>query len=178
MVYAALTFRLLLAGVFLVSVAAKLRTRRSFDAFAEAVGGLGGVPGGFAGPAAVAVVTAEAGIAVLLAFPGLAAHPGAGRAGFLLAGTLLLGFTAVLAAALLRGAAVPCRCLGASQEPVRWRHVARNAFLIGCAAAGAALTPAAAGVSVAPAAAALCLLGASAAVGAVVLLDDLIYLIR
>lgn len=180
MQYAALTCRLLLIGIFVVSAAGKLRTRRSFAGFAEAAARLGRIPARFAAPVAVAVVAAEAGTAVLLALPLLppvhGAAPGAAVAGFAAAGALLLGFTAALAAALLRGDAAPCRCLGATAEPVARRHVARNLVLAACAAAGAATTGEAAPVS--PAAAALCLLGAAVAVGAVVLLDDLAHLLR
>ncbi|MFC6074624.1 MauE/DoxX family redox-associated membrane protein, partial [Microbispora bryophytorum] len=100
------------------------------------------------------------------------------RAGLLLAGGLLLGFAAVLVTALRRGTTAACRCFGASDEPVNRRHVARNAVLAACAVAGAAATSAAGGAPVAPPAAALCLVGASVAVGAVVLLDDLLHLLR
>lgn len=175
MVYAVLTVRLVLTGVFLVSVLTKLRTRRAFGDFTTAVRRLGGLPSRFATPAAVVVVAVEAGTVVMLAAPGL---DGDARAGLLLAGGLLLGFAAVLVAALRRGTTAACRCFGGSGEPVNRRHVARNAVLVACAVAGAAMTSAAGGTPVAPPAAALCLLGASVAVGAVVLLDDLVHLLR
>lgn len=178
MVYAVLTIRLVLAEVFLVSVLTKLRTRRAFGEFTTAVRRLGGLPTPLAAPAAVVVVTAEAGTVVLLAAPGL---DGDATAGLLLAGALLLGFAVVLARALRRGAAGPCRCFGGPDGPIGLRDVARNGVLVACALAGAVMTSAGSagsGAAVAPAAAALCLLGASVAVGAVVLLDDLLDLLR
>ncbi len=175
MAYAVLTVRLVLMGVFLVSVLTKLRTRRAFGDFTTAVRRLGGLPPRLGTPAAVVVVAVEAGTVAMLAVPGL---DGDGRAGLLLAGGLLLGFAAVLVTALRRGTTVACRCFGGSDEPVNRRHVARNAVLVACAVAGAAMTPAAGGTPVAPPAAVLCLLGASIAVGAVVLLDDLLHLLR
>ncbi|MEW9534022.1 MauE/DoxX family redox-associated membrane protein [Microbispora sp. NPDC049125] len=175
MVYAVLTVRLVLMGVFLVSVLTKLRTRRAFGEFTTAVRRLGGVPPRLAAPAAVVVVAVEAGTVVMLAAPGL---DGDGRAGLLLAGCLLLGFAVVLMAALRRGTAERCRCFGGSDEPIGRRHVARNAVLVACAVAGTAMTAAGGGASVARPAAALCLIGASVAVAAVVLLDDLLHLLR
>ncbi|MEV4328898.1 MauE/DoxX family redox-associated membrane protein, partial [Microbispora rosea] len=56
-----LTVRLVLTGVFLVSVLTKLRTRRAFGDFTTAVRRLGGLPSRFATPAAVVVVAVEAG---------------------------------------------------------------------------------------------------------------------
>ncbi|MEN3540054.1 MauE/DoxX family redox-associated membrane protein [Microbispora sp. ZYX-F-249] len=170
-----LTLRLVLTGVSLVSVLTKLRTRRAFGEFTMAVRRLGGLPVPLGAPAAVVVVTVEAGTVVMLAAPGL---DGDGRAGLLLAGGLLLGFAVVLMTALRRGTTGPCRCFGGSDEPIGRRHVARNAVLVACAVAGAVMTSAADGTPVAPPAAALCLLGASVAVGAVVLLDDLVHLVR
>lgn len=182
MEYAALTCRLLLVGVFLVSVAGKLRTRRSFAGFTEATARLGRLPARFAAPAAVAVVAAEAGTAVLLALPVLPRDagigPAVGVAGFAAAGALLLVFTVALTAALLRGAATPCRCFGSAAEPIAWRHVARNFVLTACAAAGAFSAAYGGAEPISPAAAALCLLGAAVAVGAVTLLDDLAHLVR
>ncbi|MBO4270636.1 MauE/DoxX family redox-associated membrane protein [Microbispora triticiradicis] len=181
MVYAVLTVRLVLAGVFLVSFLTKLRTRRAFGEFTTAVRRLGGLPTPLVAPAAVVVVAAEAGTVVLLAAPGL---DGDATAGLVLAGALLLGFAVILARALRRGAAGPCRCFGGSDEPIGLRDVARNGVLVACAAAGVVMTYAGAGASagsgaaVPPAAAALCLLGASVVVGAVVFLDDLLDLLR
>ncbi|MBE3011823.1 methylamine utilization protein MauE [Microbispora sp. NEAU-D428] len=175
MVYAVLTARLVLMGVFLVSALTKLRTRQAFGEFTMAVRRLGGLPAPLGVPAAVVVVTAEAGTVVMLAAPGL---DGDGRAGLLLAAGLLLGFAVVLFAALRRGTAEPCRCFGGSDEPISRRHVARNAVLAAGAVAGAAMTSAAGDTPVALPVAALCLVGASVAVGAVVLLDDLLHLLR
>jgi len=186
MEYAALTCRLLLIGIFLVSAAGKLRTRRSFTGFTEATARLGRLPARFAAPAAVAVVAAEAGTAVLLALPVLppvrdavrGTAPAVAVAGFVAAGALLLVFTAALTAALLRGTATPCRCFGSAAEPIAWRHVVRNLVLTACAAAGALSAAYGGAGPVSPAAAALCLLGAAVAVGAVTLLDDLAHLVR
>ncbi len=181
MEYVTLTCRLLLAGVFLVSAAGKLRSRAAFAGFAETTARLGGVPAALSAPVAAVVAAAEAVTVVLLVLPVLplardAVPAATALVGFLPAGALLLAFTIVLVAALLRGAATPCRCFGRAQEPVAWRHVWRNLVLLICAAVGAAGASSAA--QVAPPAAALCLLGAAVAVGAVVLLDDLAHLLR
>ncbi|MEU6432241.1 MauE/DoxX family redox-associated membrane protein [Microbispora sp. NPDC046973] len=170
-----LTLRLVLMGVFLVSVLTKLRTRQAFGEFTMAARRLGGLPATLGTPAAAVVVAVEAGTVVMLAAPGL---DGDGRAGLLLAGGLLLAFALVLLAALRRGTADPCRCFGGSDQPISRRHVARNAVLVVGAVAGAAMTSTMGGTPVTLPAAALCLLAASVATGAVVLLDDLADLFR
>ncbi len=171
MAYVVLTVRAMLAGVFAISVFGKVRGAGRFGAFTDSARRLGGLPPVLARASAFGVVAAEACTVVLLAVPG------AETAGFLLAALLLCGFAVVLVAAIRRGATEPCHCFGVSEEPIGPRHVARNVLLAGCAIVGAVLAPVAHGAP-APAAVALCLLVAAVAVGAVVLLNDLIDIVR
>lgn len=69
------------------------------------------------------MVTVEVAIVVLLAVPVTA------RVGAALAALALLGFTAVIVAALRRGSLAACRCFGASTVPLGRRHVLRNGLL-------------------------------------------------
>lgn len=53
------------------------------------------------------------------------------RIGALVAGTLLLAFTVLLAHVVRAGSTVSCRCFGGvSVRPVSWRDVARNLMLL------------------------------------------------
>lgn len=114
----------LLAGVFVVAAAAKLRTPVDTAATFRRLG----IPA--PRPLARAVPAVELLVAVtLLAAP---------RAGAAAAAALLVAFTGVLARAVARGLAVPCGCFGtASHAPITTTTLLRNALLV--AAAGAAL---------------------------------------
>ncbi|HEX4814545.1 MAG TPA: MauE/DoxX family redox-associated membrane protein [Nonomuraea sp.] len=172
MEYVVLLLRAFLIGVFAVSAVGKLRGRPAWRAFTRSVRRIGRVPGAVVGPAAVAVVGAEVAIVVLLAVPGGAS------AGFVLAAGLLAVFSAALAYAVRGGSTEPCRCFGREEEPIGARHLGRNAVLLAAAVSGATLAPAAAGTPVQLAGAVVCLTAALVAAGAVVLLDDLLYLLR
>ena len=113
---------LVLAAVFVWAAAAKLARPKGTAAGFSALG----LPAAHA--LAWAVPAAELVTAVLLV-----AVP---RVGGLIALTVLAVFTAVLARALRRGAAVGCPCFGAiSTKPVSWRGVMRNLALAVLAAA-------------------------------------------
>jgi len=57
------------------------------------------------------------------------------RAAAIVAGVMLLAFTALLVVRLLQGRRPPCACFGAlSSKPISWLSVARNAVLIALAA--------------------------------------------
>ena len=127
----AMTGRLLLATVFLLSAASKLKSTQAYAAFARSLADMRIVPKGHA-LIALAVVTAEVTVPVLLLIPSRAS----GLAG-LLAGLLLLtGFTAAIAVVLRRDTSVSCQCFGYSQVPLGKMHIVRNGFLIACGAAG------------------------------------------
>lgn len=132
MIYLAVGCRVLLGAVFVASAASKLRTRGAFAAFVRSVDGFGLVPAARVRATAVAVVTAEAVIPVLLAVP----VTGAG--GFGLALVLLGVFTGAVTLALRRGVRAPCRCFGVSDTPAGARQVVRNLLLGTVAAAGLA----------------------------------------
>jgi len=120
--------RAALVVVFVLAVASKIRGRRSFDEFVRALGGFG-FPAPLVGaPMAALVILCEAlAVASLIAWPVV---------GYPAAAALLVGFTAVIAAVLARGATVRCRCFGATDAPVGAAHLVRNTVLLGLAAAG------------------------------------------
>lgn len=120
--------RLLTGIVFLMSAVSKLRGRAAYEEFTAATRALVRLP---ARPVAALVVTAEAAVAPLLAWPPTV------LAGFCLALGMLVAFTVAIAVALRRGRRVPCRCFGASAVPVGPGHLARNAVLLAAATAGA-----------------------------------------
>ncbi len=131
------------------------------------------LPARLTGPAATAVVVAEA-VAVAL----VAAGRGWAAAGFALALVLLAAFSAVLALALRRKAAVSCNCFGSSERQISWYDVARNAGLGLCCVAG--LWSAATAAGPGPAVALVLVLGLMAAVFMVIVtnLEDIIELLR
>ncbi|MER5625692.1 MauE/DoxX family redox-associated membrane protein [Streptosporangium sp. NPDC002544] len=120
----------LLAVVFLVSAASKLRGGQALRAFATSLASMLPVRGDRALPVAVAVTAAEVIVVVLLAVP-----PTRG-AGFAAATALLVVLTSGVAVVLTRGGAEPCRCFGASSTPLSGRHLIRNLLLIVVALAG------------------------------------------
>jgi hypothetical protein len=84
--------------------------------------------------AAVATAATETGIVVLSAIP----LRWAGSAAFVLAAGLLGCLTVAIGRVVRRGAAVPCRCFGASETPLGMPHVARNLILVAAALIGLA----------------------------------------
>ncbi|MGI5268331.1 MauE/DoxX family redox-associated membrane protein [Nonomuraea sp. CA-218870] len=164
--------QLLVVGIFLVSLAGKVRSRQAFREFITATGTLLAVDPGRARRLGLLAVVAEAAIVVLVAVPVTA------PAGFALAAVTLGGFGYALVRALRREKAAPCHCFGASETPVGRHHVVRNLVLIvaALAAMGAAFAGTPGGVEVpgmviAAAAAAVCVL-------IVVRLDDIAELFR
>ncbi|MBW6439735.1 hypothetical protein KZ829_39000 [Actinoplanes hulinensis] len=135
MAYVAIAGRCLIGVVFLWAVVGKLHPRSAFHSFAASIQELPGMSG--RNPRAVAglVVTTEAAVTLLL-MSGTTALAGLG-----LAWVLLAAFVVVIAAALRRGAAAPCRCFGTAVVPLSRRHLIRNGLLIvvtSAAAVGAA----------------------------------------
>lgn len=112
------------AVVWLVFLVAGLRKLREADATASTLRGFG-VPAALAGGIAPVLPWAELTVVVLLLAPGLATL-GAG-----LALLLLVGFSAAIVAALLRGKRPACNCFGqAPDKPISWWTAARNALLL------------------------------------------------
>jgi hypothetical protein len=130
MIYVAFGCECLLIVVFAFSAAAKLTGKGAFAAFRLATARLVPALRGLARPLSVAVVGAEAAVAVLLAVPATA------RAGLVLALVLLTAFTVAIAAALRRGETASCNCFGRSPTPMGVRHLVRNALLLTVAGTG------------------------------------------
>ncbi|ADB34984.1 hypothetical protein Kfla_5981 [Kribbella flavida DSM 17836] len=116
----------LLAAVFAVSVAGKVRSRSAFAAFVRSVPGFG-VPARLAGAVAVAVTVTEAGVVALLAWSLLAGGRGIG---LWAAAGLMAVLTVGVLRAVLRGEGARCRCFGQQDSPLSWVHVGRNAGLL------------------------------------------------
>ncbi|MFG1810795.1 MauE/DoxX family redox-associated membrane protein [Streptomyces sp. NPDC049040] len=126
MQYVDVASRLLLLTVFALALAGKLSGRGAWDAFVESIRAMAVIDRKRAPMAAVATAVAEAGV-VLLAMTPLR---WAGSAAFVLAAGLLGCLTAAVVTVVRRGAAVPCRCFGASETPLGVPHVVRNAVLV------------------------------------------------
>ncbi|WP_433311312.1 MauE/DoxX family redox-associated membrane protein [Micromonospora chersina] len=158
--YVEIACRVLLGTVLLAAAVGKVSGRDAYREFTRSVRDMGYRP---AGPLAAAVVAAEFTAVVLLAvIP---------RAGFLLSAALLLAFT-VAVATNLRRAGATCRCFGRTAAPLGRHHVWRNAFLVGCAIAGA-LAPAG---PILPGEAVLAFAGGLLTGVLVVMMDDLRFL--
>ncbi|MEV5443083.1 MauE/DoxX family redox-associated membrane protein [Streptomyces sp. NPDC052644] len=132
-VYVVVACRALLALVFLVSAAGKLRGRRAFGGFVAEVRAWRLVPAWSVTVVAGGVAVAEAAVPVLLVVP--AAVP----FGLLVAGSLVAVFTLGIVITRRRGLSARCSCFGRAAAPLGRRHVVRNVFLLG--AVGAALAP-------------------------------------
>jgi hypothetical protein len=170
--YAGVCCRLLLGAVFILSAASKLRSRVAFDEFEAATQSLLNVPPRPGRALAIASIGVELLAVFLLVIPTLI------MIGFAVSCALLLTYSTAIGRALRRGVRTPCRCIGASSEPLGGSLLLRNGILVaGCAVglwAGAAVGTA---VDLTTA------LGASVAIAAfatvlVASFDDLVYLAR
>lgn len=157
--YVEIACRVLLGTVLLAAAVGKVSGRDAYREFTRSVRDMGYRP---AGPLAAAVVAAEFTAVVLLAV--------VPPAGFLLSAALLLAFTVAVATNLRAGAT--CHCFGRTAAPLGRHHVWRNAFLVGCAVAGA-LAPAG---PVRPGEAVLAVAGGLLTGALVVMMDDLRFL--
>ncbi|MCX2952718.1 TlpA family protein disulfide reductase [Lentzea sp. NEAU-D7] len=119
--------RVLLAVVFLVAFAGKVRSRRGFAEFRDSIAALVPLP---ARPLAVAVLAGEALAVVLLAVPGT-------RLGYGVAVTLLVTFCGAVVLAITGRKSVRCKCFGAGGDVLGLKHLVRNGLLIAVAALGA-----------------------------------------
>ncbi|CAG6392501.1 hypothetical protein NMG29_13930 [Streptomyces cocklensis] len=134
MQYVDVAGRLLLITVFALALAGKVSSRDAWQEFVQSVRSMAVIDRGKAPAAAVATAAAEAAVVVLAVIPLRLA----GTAAFLLAAGLLGCLTVAVAKVVRRGAAVPCRCFGASQTPLGVAHVVRNLILVATALLGLA----------------------------------------
>ncbi|MEV8637014.1 MauE/DoxX family redox-associated membrane protein [Streptosporangium sp. NPDC051023] len=129
MAYLSFICRLLLALVFFVAVATKVRGRSDLAQFRAAVREFGvGLP--WSSAASGAVIAGELVAASLMLIDAVA------PVGLGLAAVLLAAFTGAIGSAVRRGATTSCRCFGASDQPLGVRHVVRNVILLSITAAG------------------------------------------
>jgi len=123
----------MLVTVLVVAAVGKLRSRASRDEVAT-LARFVGIPLRWVAIAPGALIVAEIGVAILLAFP-IARGWGA------IAATLLMAVLTVGAERARRAPEPPaCRCFGGAAEPIGRRHVARNAALAAIATITAVLT--------------------------------------
>jgi hypothetical protein len=124
----------LVAVVFAVSAAGKLRSAGARAAFRRSVADMKVLSIEVVGPAAAAVPIAEALAVVLLVLPPTAVY------GCVLACVLLAAFTTGIVIVLRRGTRASCLCFGASERPFGARHVVRNVLFAAAALSGALLS--------------------------------------
>jgi len=159
--------RALLVGVFVVSLAGKLRGRA---AFADSVAALWPGSRRWIGAVSAATVAGEATVVVLVVIPATAV------AGLLSAAGILAVFTAAILSAVRRGQRAPCRCFGRSDTALGLPHVVRNAVLLATCLLG--LVGAAAATSAPrPGGVALALVCSAVALLFVLRFDDLVALV-
>ncbi|MEQ4720979.1 MauE/DoxX family redox-associated membrane protein [Nonomuraea sp. B19D2] len=170
MLYLMITCRALLAAVFAVAIAGKVRGRSAYDEYVSSIVVLGILPRTVSAMAAHALVAAEAAAVVLLALPWTA------PLGFAAAVGTLAVLTGGILAALRRGRQAPCRCFGASVTPLGRPHVIRNLVLLTAGGIGLAAWAVAGASPAHPAGVALALVAAAVGALLVVRLDDLLEL--
>jgi hypothetical protein len=168
--YVVLWSRAAVAGVFLVSLAGKVRGRAALAEFVSSVGALEVVPRRWSRPAAYGAVAAEGSALLLVAIP--ATVP----LGLASGAVLLSAFTAAIAAALRRGVRTPCRCFGASTTRLGLPHVVRNLALVAVCATGLVAAAPATDPARHPDGVATALVGAATVVLLVARFDDLVEL--
>ena len=105
-------------------------------AFQRAINDLRLVPQRLTQPIALAVLAAEMAVVALIVLGGLVPGTALLRAGFLLALSLLVLFTAVLISTLARRLSTSCACFGSATKPVSGWDVVRNGGLLLCGSAG------------------------------------------
>lgn len=134
MQYVLIGLRSLLALVFVISIAGKVRSRHAFAEFLAATVRLSPRPltAAMARWLAAGVVATE--LAAVLLVSVSATTP----IGFAVAGALLLCFTGAILLALRRGEQAPCRCFGSARQPLGYPQVARNLVLVAAAVLGLA----------------------------------------
>ncbi|GAB3435522.1 MauE/DoxX family redox-associated membrane protein [Flindersiella endophytica] len=134
MSYLLLASRVMLAAVFVVALAGKVRSRTAYADFRESVVDWRVLPRRWSVVAAAGTVAGEAAVLLLLALPWRTAT----TIGFVVGAALLAAFTTGIALALRLGRTATCRCFGASTTKLSAAHLVRNTILIGLCLGGAA----------------------------------------
>jgi len=132
--YVDVAARAVLVVVFALALGGKVSSGAAWQSFADSLRQMNILKPSLVRPSARATAVAEAAIVVLALVPLRAA----GTAAFVLASGLLAVLTYAVARVVRRGAAVPCRCFGASDAPLSARHVVRNTTLLTVALLGLA----------------------------------------
>ncbi|SEG98045.1 hypothetical protein SAMN05444920_111168 [Nonomuraea solani] len=132
MPYLLIACQVLLAAVFAIALAGKVRGRAAFDAYVSSIVALEILPRRVSVAAANALLAAEAVVIVLLALPWTV------PLGFAAAAGTLAAMIGGILVALRRGRRAPCRCFGASVTPLGRVHVVRNLVLAAAGGAGLA----------------------------------------
>jgi hypothetical protein len=170
MSYLLLACRVMLAGIFVVSLVSKVRSRTAYAGFRRSVAEWRVVPRHRSAAVAAGAVAGEAGVVLLLVLPWTV------PVGFITGAVLLAAFTAGIVVVLRRQRAVTCRCFGASTTKLGATHVVRNLLLFTLCVAGAVSAAVAAGPPPTAPGAALALSVAAIGVLIVVRIDDLVAL--
>ncbi|MEV1171780.1 MauE/DoxX family redox-associated membrane protein [Nonomuraea sp. NPDC049784] len=134
MQYVDVASRLLLLTVFALALGSKISSRGAWSEFVASTRAMAVVDDAKVPVAAAATAVAEAGVIALAVLP----FRWAGSAAFVLAAGLLGCLTVAVTMVVRRGAAVPCRCFGASKTPLGVEHVVRNLILVVVALLGLA----------------------------------------
>ncbi|PRX98041.1 MauE/DoxX family redox-associated membrane protein [Allonocardiopsis opalescens] len=124
----------LIGAVFALAFVGKLPPDR-FRSFTGTIRRLAALPGRTAGYAGAAILAGE-GATVVLLLP-----PVAPRAGFALAGVLLVVFVAVAVRAVRGGVFAECRCFGSRRSVMGHAIIVRNLLLLAVVLAGLAGPP-------------------------------------
>jgi hypothetical protein len=170
---------IVLGVVFGVSGWSKLSAPR---AFAASLRPLRLVPAHLLRPGAVAITVTELAVALGFGWAFLAgtgtgsAAPTVGVMSLVLAGLLLVVLTTGVALALHRGVEATCACFGATEQPLRRRHLVRNGLLVGVVLAGLVVWALAGEEAVELGGAAVALAGGVVVALMLIRLDDLVEL--
>ncbi|GGM40176.1 methylamine utilization protein MauE [Longimycelium tulufanense] len=175
MQYAEIGIRFLIGTVFVVAAVGKVASERSFAAFTTSLRQLDLVPVAVARLAAVAVVTCECVVCLLLMVP----QPRVAGIGLVGAAVLLIVFTAAIVGVVARGTQAVCRCFGGgSTAPLGVRHIVRNVLLAGLALLAARATLLQETGPVEPAGLVVAALAGLLVGGCVAALDEIVALFR
>lgn len=139
MSYLLLACRVMLAGVFVVSLISKVRSRAAYAEFRRSVVEWRVLPRRWSARAAAGVVAGEAGVVLLLALPWTV------LVGFVAGALLLAAFTVGMWMTLRRGRSATCRCFGAAKTRLGMAHVVRNLLLVAVCVTGTVAAMVAAG---------------------------------
>lgn len=122
--------RVLLGTVFAFAVVGKLLSARARSETVEAVELL--LPFG----ERFAVRAAQVGLALELIAVGLLGASATAKAGLILAGLIIVGYTATLAIGVVGGRRIMCNCFGTDGEAAGFPHLLRNTLLVILAGVG------------------------------------------